>query len=145
MEGLAGTAIRPAVRVPSCPQAPVLGRAQRSASGEGLLLRVAQATTTLPATGPGTRHHARRAAASFRRQPLPPEPVSRFKGSGPCLILRITRTSRPPRPGPRALRPARFSRYRPAPPLALFVGSDGRDARQLSRPVIMLAAAGSSR
>src|SRR5579859_6907577 len=69
MEGLAGTAIRPAVRVPSCPQAPVLGRAQRSASGEGLLLRVAQATTTLPATGPGTRHHARRVAASFRRQP----------------------------------------------------------------------------
>jgi hypothetical protein len=35
MEGLAGTAIRPAVRVPSCPQAPVLGRAHGSPVARG--------------------------------------------------------------------------------------------------------------
>jgi hypothetical protein len=55
MEGLEGTAIRSAVRDPSCPQAPVWPRAGGSGSGEGLLPRVAQATTTPTGTNSGFR------------------------------------------------------------------------------------------
>ena len=47
MEGLKGTAIRSAVRNPSCPQAPVFARDSTApGTGKGLLLQVAQATTT---------------------------------------------------------------------------------------------------
>ena len=69
MEGLKGTAIRLAVRDPSCPQAPVLPGARRHpAHGEGLLLRVAQATTTHTGTN------------------------SDFRGTGPACRLRPVRT-----------------------------------------------------
>jgi len=73
MEGLNGTAIRSAVRDPSCPQAPVLPRAQRlRVLVKGLLLRVARPTTTHTAANRGFRAGApacRGRSGSRRRSP----------------------------------------------------------------------------
>ena len=103
MEGLAGTAIRPAVRVPSCPQAPVLGRAHSSAvlrgppaggSGHDHL-----AGQTREIRHPGWRVNISRGAAGTGAR------IS-FQGSGPCRTLRTTGARQPPQPGNRE--PARI-------------------------------------
>jgi hypothetical protein len=63
MEGLAGTAIRLAVRDLSCPQGPGPGWSSVApVSVRGPILRVAQATTTLAATSPVLAHPGRRVA-----------------------------------------------------------------------------------
>ena len=63
MEGLRGTAIRLAVRDPSCPQAPVLARAWRlPVRVRGLLLQVAQDTTTVASQAAAAEDVARRVA-----------------------------------------------------------------------------------
>ena len=102
MEGLRGTAIRLAVRDPSCPQGP--GLAQGSAApgaGEGLLLRVAQATTTH--TGPDS---AIRGSGPACRSPSgwPGGAGARIcpQGSRPWGIPRVTR-HQPNRPDPAGL------------------------------------------
>jgi hypothetical protein len=63
MEGLEGTAIRLAVRDPSCPQAPIFGGAQRgSGRGEGLLLADGSGHHQLyPGTDSGLRRYPVRA------------------------------------------------------------------------------------
>jgi hypothetical protein len=63
MEGLAGTAIRLAVRDLSCPQGPGPGWSSVApVSGRGPILRVAQATTTLTSTSPFLAQPGRRVA-----------------------------------------------------------------------------------
>ncbi len=63
MEGLAGTAIRLAVRDLSCPQGPGPGWSSVApVSVRGPILRVAQATTTLAATSLVGAHPGRRVA-----------------------------------------------------------------------------------
>ena len=70
MEGLKGTAIRSAVRDPSCPQAPVFGGARRgSGRGEGLLLAGGSGHDQLyPGTDSDVRRYLVRLA---RRRPAP--------------------------------------------------------------------------
>jgi hypothetical protein len=80
MEGLAGTAIRSAVRDLGCPQGPGPGWSSVApVSVRGLILRVAQATTTLAATSPVPAHPGRRVARDRGGRDRDPDPYLKIK------------------------------------------------------------------
>src|SRR6516162_8767401 len=108
MEGLKGTAIRSAVRDPGSPQAPVPARARRlPALMKGLLLRVAQATTTHTGSSGSFRGSGPRVGIPARKSTAGAGPGSSARGPAPVVPAGCRH--RPHQPDPASLGQGRIA------------------------------------